>query len=66
VFGLGKDIIGRSVSQGAVRLYVAVPPKKADQTDLCLPTVTLGVQVHLYSAMPRSLRLLVPRVKRSP
>ena len=39
--------MGSSASQGAVRSYMAVPPQKAGQADLCLPAIAVGTQVHL-------------------
>ena len=41
------DPVGSSASQSAVWPYMAVPPEEAGQADLSLPTIPVGVQVHL-------------------
>jgi hypothetical protein len=39
--------MGSSASQGAVRPYMAVPPKEAGQADLSFPAIAVGTQVDL-------------------
>jgi hypothetical protein len=39
--------MGSYACQGAARPYMAVPPQEAGQADLSLPTIAVGVQVHL-------------------
>ena len=49
--------MGSSASQGAVRSYMAVPPQKAGQADLSLPTIAVGTEVDLLilDCLPQSL-----------
>lgn len=39
--------MGSVTSKSALRPYMAVPPQKADQADLCIPIIAVGMQVHL-------------------
>ena len=58
-FGFSVDGIGSFLSQSTVGSYMAVPPKEAGQVDFRLPAIVVGMDVHLYSALPRSLRLRI-------
>ena len=56
-FDLNVDPMRCSASQRPVWSYMAVPPQEAGQADFSLPSIALGVQVDLKSALLRSLRL---------
>ena len=47
MFGLNVDLMGSFASQRAVRPYMAVPPDESSQTDLSLPAIAVGMQIHL-------------------